>query len=518
MLTCDLSDVQVEHVLRMASQLQQIYPVHIDRTKMGGGKSRCAKAVSRLFDLPLLIVRPGAVTVWEEEAALTAGVHIMFSLSYSKLRSKSGTRLPDHGLLERWEELVRAPRLDECVDDVPTHGAFKASAQLEQIVRSGVLCVFDECHAGKNSSDQTRAIGAIMQTLVRLSEQPLGVGERRSYALMLSGTPFERHTKCVNVLQSMGLIGNNVSRARDALEQSRLVKTVYAALRPDVSYYVPWIDTREQLDEEVFKCFTRTDVGSALSSAMPSPVLSSVSLDAKLGFYNLDTKEMADALSQMNEARQLMSMASGRGTQGDLMVAMSKLTRSVQMSHMAKVDLAVRLMREVLDSTPGTQVILFGTYLDSLNAVSSRLSEYGVGMLTGSVRKSSDRQDILRRFQSGQLRVLVANVVVGGAGLNLQDKLGGRQRTTFLLPGYNAELMYQSMYRTYRYGCKSDVKVRFLFSAQHREQHILDNWKGKDRVWAKQLTRQVQEGQLFLGNLLHEEEPIAEGERSLSID
>jgi hypothetical protein len=139
-------------------------------------------------------------------------------------------------------------------------------------------------------------------------------------------------------------------------------------------------------------------------------------------------------------------------------------------------------------------------------------------MLTGSVRKSSDRQDILRRFQSGQLRVLVANVVVGGAGLNLQDKLGGRQRTTFLLPGYNAELMYQSMYRTYRYGCKSDVKVRFLFSAQHREQHILDNWKGKDRVWAKQLTRQVQEGQLFLGNLLHEEEPIAEGERSLSID
>jgi hypothetical protein len=296
----------------------------------------------------------------------------------------------------------------------------------------------------------------------------------------------------------MGLLPDDLKDAHYALKHSRLVKlTKRFNPRADIAP----VSKRAELDKEVYRLFTR-HVSLELASALPSPTIN-VELDAKLGFYQMnphDTEVLGDAVSKMQQALMKMRQSRGHGAQGEMMVGQSELMSAVMQAHKSKVDLTIRLMTQELDADPNCQVILFGVYRESLFHVAEGLSRYGVGILNGET-KMQDRAHIQAKFHAGSIRVLVCNVQVGGAGLNLQDKVGNRLRITFLWPSYLGDSMYQAMYRTYRVGAKSRVKVRFILSEKHPEQCLLDNWSTKTKVWKDLLTRQVGEGQLFLADL-----------------
>jgi hypothetical protein len=375
---------------------------------------------------------------------------------------------------------------------------------LRKLVKAGILLVLDECHAGKNNSDQTYAIGALMNCIVEMCEQDK---ECRSRVLMLSGTHFERDSKAINVVKSMGLLGYDVKDAQWALTRSRLVKLV-KRLHPGEQ--IATVSKRADLDREIYRLFTKV-VSQDLVSSLPSPVID-VNLDAKLGFYHMGDAHseelLKDAVDKMEQALLKIRQSRGSGTQGEMIQGRADLMKAIQIAHESKVQLAIRLMTQELESDPSRQCILFGLYHDSLNEIAQGLARFGVGMLTGKQKKRGERIAVQKAFHASEIRVLIANVVVGGSGLNLQDYTGHRARSVFILPSYITDAVYQASFRAYRLGAKSDVKVRFLFSTKYRENCILDNWGKKTSVWTDLMPRQKAEGQSFLADLGRVEEVI----------
>src|SRR6202000_2463805 len=141
------------------------------------------EALSVLLDLKLVIIRPDTVSAWEAGALLTGAV-IHTSMGYAKLRSTPGCSEPKHGLLTRREvpnSVSKTSKISLEEKVIKTHGEFSITAKFRQIVKDGVLFVVDECQGAKNSTDQTRAIGAMINHIVESGS--------RSKALLLSGSP-----------------------------------------------------------------------------------------------------------------------------------------------------------------------------------------------------------------------------------------------------------------------------------------------------------------------------------------
>ena len=118
-----------------------------------------------------------------------------------------------------------------------------------------------------------------------------------------------------------------------------------------------------------------------------------------------------------------------------------------------------------------------------MDLIFDTLEEYDPLKLVGDCTRR-ERKEIVDQFQSGENRLLIANIAVGGTGLNLQDTHGDRPRCVLIVPNYHATDMFQAVYRCYRKGAKSDVVVRLMFGEDARnELNLLKNLGEKNGVW-----------------------------------
>ena len=397
---------------------------------------------------------------------------------------------------------------------------FTPTDKFKQMLREGILLVLDESHRVKNASERTAAMSALVNAVVDDTSH-------RSRCVVLSGTAFDQIAQVRTVSQLLGLIPH----AKGAVpEDCRLVKLgrlfapEHKLMAPRVLSRLPLLKGSHSLLMFVYKVFVHI-ISPRLSSATPKLVVPAY-MDARIGFYQFP---LADEF-QIRKAMRDVDRAVNTPGRNDNRLA--QITSAVESSHMAKVRTVCRLVRAVFKENRMAQVAVMGNFKDSLFAIASELRDLfpvvgdslfipELNVLTGEMTAARQEQ-VVDQFQAGTCPILIANLDVGGEGLNLQDRIGTRQRYVFILPSHRATSMMQGFYRFFRMDTKSDVVIRVVMCRSKnsagedvvREQCLLENHKRKDRVWRDLMPQQDLAGAQWLAGLewFREEQLVEEQE------
>lgn len=125
-------------------------------------------------------------------------------------------------------------------------------------------------------------------------------------------------------------------------------------------------------------------------------------------------------------------------------------------------------------SVPGRKVLLFASHDNQFSEISNALKTHGIsyGMLSGTVTR---RASILEGFTKGDIRVLILNSRVNGAGLNLQVSTD-----IIMWHSMSAPLTKQLIGRALRYGLDHKLTVHKFFSREEDGKGIEPQQKGCD--------------------------------------
>ena len=137
--------------------------------------------------------------------------------------------------------------------------------------------------------------------------------------------------------------------------------------------------------------------------------------------------------------------------------ALSKLNVLRQLIGHGKVDAAVELAQEALDSDPHRKVVIYAHHKDVVEKIHKALVDYGCGTIVGD-NSSADREHTMLAFQNKQLpRVLVISSA-GGEGIDLfaADVIIFAERE------WNGGKEEQAEGRLHRQGQKNQVMAYYL--------------------------------------------------------
>lgn len=470
---------QVEHFARLATIFQR-YHCAIDTSPTGAGKSFTAAALAIHFGFPrVLVVCPKSVKVSWEEVIRETGIPVVGLYTYQTLRGRTQKPL-SHPYLTRFD------RSGESTIFTPTPA-------LHALIDEGVLLIFDEVQNIKNQSDQMRAAKAMISLL-------LGTTTGSSRALLLSGSPFDKEEHATNFLRTMGWIrhrqlytvdpGTGDITLRGVQE---LIDTCLQIDRERTEAVVRGtVITKRTVSTLAFNLFCEV-VKRYMISEMPPPDLR-FEKDVKDGYYH------SGAPVELREAISLLGRVTGyRGGELNEILDFGAITQALVRIEAAKTDIFIRIARRKLERDPNCHVIIYLNYNDTIERVTEGLRTFNPLVLTGAC-SDTQRRRIVRAFQAGEARLLIANTRVGGVGLNLQDLIGGRKRYVFGSPTYSAIDMHQAVGRVYREGTLSQPEVRWVYGEIGREESsILNALARKRAVMQRVLEDQVGRGEEFPG-------------------
>ncbi|MFI3329393.1 MAG: DEAD/DEAH box helicase [bacterium] len=153
---------------------------------------------------------------------------------------------------------------------------------------------------------------------------------------------------------------------------------------------------------------------------------------------------------------------------------------SWECSDVNKSTKAKRLL-EICDDTKeeGRKIIVFSYFKDTISKVTKLLEGRCMMPLTGDV-KSEDRQTLIDEFADAVDKdVLVAQVMVGGVGLNIQCA----SVVIFCEPQWKPSTEVQALSRAYRMGQINTVLVHRLLARNSIDERILKIKHGKEVIF-----------------------------------
>ncbi|PWU52339.1 helicase SNF2 [Micromonospora sp. S4605] len=143
----------------------------------------------------------------------------------------------------------------------------------------------------------------------------------------------------------------------------------------------------------------------------------------------------------------------------------------------AKLQRLIEIVREAEENE--RRVIVFSYFRDVLDLVARSLPGPVFGPLTGSV-PASHRQQIVDRFASAKHgAVLVAQIVAGGVGLNIQSA----SVVVICEPQLKPTTEAQAIARAHRMGQVQSVQVHRLLSEDSVDQRIVELLAGKKQLF-----------------------------------
>jgi hypothetical protein len=477
---------QIDHFLRVLSILKTEHG-YLDTSTMGLGKTHIALAVAKSLGLPLLIVSPlTMINTWKIKAALYQ-IPLIGIITYQSLR---GTKRnpPLHGLLQ-------------CSGDT-----YISTPLWENIIRGGVLLVFDEIQYIKNQTAQLDASHALVKAIVK--------ADSNSKVALLSALPGEKEQHIESILKMLGIITSdrlylyNPGIFSYKLEGMQEViskcKTIDVERTKGILSKV--ILDRKTISPTILKLYAeilKDIVSSSMQETSDLQVLSdiqgstpggseglslntSIQKDIKTGYYNISMKN-----SQILQRglRLLTNVAYYRKDNNTIVIrkgfSSGILIKSLILMEQARLPTFIRLAKETLEKNPQCKVIIYLNFLRHIQILSDYLSQYNPLILTGN-KKSYERNDIIDKFQQNNLnhRLLIANPKVGGIGISLDDRDGNFRRYVYINPSYNFNDLHQVTGRVARLATTKSIPViRFVFCKGSKEElRILDCLIRKSQV------------------------------------
>lgn len=137
---------------------------------------------------------------------------------------------------------------------------------------------------------------------------------------------------------------------------------------------------------------------------------------------------------------------------------------SVKHLHDVKLD----ALEELIEAAQGQPVLVFYTFKSDLDRIRSRFKD----------AKTIEDEDIIARWNSGQVPLLCLHPQSAGHGLNLQQ--GGSIIAWFGLP-WSLEYYQQANARLYRQGQTKPVRIYHIIAKGTIDERVLEVLSGKDK-------------------------------------
>lgn len=459
-----IQEYQRKHFRRIKAITEQ-YPCYMDFSIMGTGKTYITGGVSIVRKLHLLIVCPPTANGAWRRIEKDHGVKIIDILSYNSLRGTE-QHPPRHGLLKRTDIEHEHKKIT----------TFTPTPDLMDLIKEGILVVFDEAQNLKNKTAQTKAAIAITNAIIKANGGFFGKGTKSRFAY-LSGSPFDKEEHAENVLRFMGLIQHHNLYWVDPKSKEVVLKGIEELLS---ACRVMNKAKTDELRAEV-KTFNKTTSRSLcyklfvevvkpfVVSEMP-PLKINHALNVSDAYYMLD-EEKSKALEKA--IRNLASAA--RYKNGDVFfeeVDWSGVQKALHEIEQAKLDTLIKAGMKVLKEKPTNKIVLCCKFLDTVRGLTKAFSEYDPLVINGDVEKSLRTQYAEKFREDDNYRVIIMTIKSGGVSLSLHDTKGDRERYMFICPGYSIIDIYQCVFRVYRNGQKSDAHIKLVYG--DNEKHTLE--------------------------------------------
>lgn len=441
-----LKKSQLLHFSRIKNILKT-WPVYMDTSPTGAGKTYITCALAKELGLSIVIICPKIMISKWKEVATSYGIKHIEALNYEAIRGTVRSKPKTPYLMRN--------------DDV-----FYTTDQYYNLMKTGVLIVFDETHKAKNTSMQSEACISLVSNLITYNtHNPTS----KSRVALLSATPADNMTNSVPLVRLLG-----ITTKRSMYKYISHGKRGGEYIATGLLDIQKWCMERDHLNSNaIFKRrLTNKSISKIVYNALKSIIIlklasaahlpvKSIVNDAKNGFYKLDSVNNNKLTSAIAKIRSSIIVGTEK-----IYVNYGALTTALMQSEKAKRDVVIRLAKEVLQSNPNAQVILYFNYLENIRYAMNALSTYNPLEMTGK-DTIAQRDFVINSFQQNndKYRLLISNPRVGSIGIDLDDKYGSRPRYMFLIPDYRLTDLYQAMGRIFRLSTKSNTTIRFIYGA-----------------------------------------------------
>lgn len=205
-----LYDYQIPHVEKLESFLQNTH-FAMDLSPLGTGKTYSASKIyqNNPHYKHLLVISPSSVKTKWAEVDKKYGLQITRNLTYCQIAGKRGLH-PSHGLLIRNDYKVEVVGETGVVHMMDKY-VFTPTDYLKDLVKNGMLIVFDEFQHLKNDCAQTEACETIVRVimddfLLRQENPEITTGNSR--LLLMSGSPMDKPEQATRLFRTLGIMRN----------------------------------------------------------------------------------------------------------------------------------------------------------------------------------------------------------------------------------------------------------------------------------------------------------------------
>lgn len=453
-LTLELKDHQLEHFSRILDILEK-HNYYMDFSRMGLGKTYTCSMAAQYLGLRLFVVCPvSAQAAWIEMKKY--GVEIEFITSYQSLRG-TDRYPPKHGYLNRSSVTKKDKKGNETKKVI-----FTPTDEFTQLVKEGILLVFDEGQSIKNSSDQGKASRALSAAI-----------ETPSKCAFISGSPYDKEEHSENILRFLSILKQKRLIWSNPLTGEKMMKGILdvinycSALEEEQTKNIvtEFMDGSPYLSLSAAKArslchrlFTEIVKKHLYSEMMPEE--SEYSLHMEESYIYLRDKELqdlSDAISDLGQATRF----NGKDVDTDK-IEWGAVTLALQRVEMIMVEPMVKFALKILED-PSAKVILSVSFLDVVKELMDQLQAYNPLFIDGSV-KAIERTKRVNVFNTNDKhRILISTIKTGGISISLHDRVGDHPRHYLLIPTYSIIDIYQASGRIHRTGLKSDAYFYMIY-------------------------------------------------------
>ena len=302
--------------------------------------------------------------------------------------------------------------------------------------------VFDEAHYLKNHTSQRSRLGR------QLSESA-GVD---MLVHMLTGTPLTNRPRDLFVLLQL---------ARHPMGRSFLsfAKRYCAAEHNGYGWVTDGASNLDELREQLHGLMLRRTKDDVLD--LPPKVRTWLPVDVPEGTARRESRRVLQLLMS-GEQEQGQGKGEGEGEggsrRGSRIMLLGELAKGRRKLAVAKAKHTIDLVQSAVDQ--GEKVLVFSCFAEPVEIIAGHFGAAALS-LTGET-PASERPDIVDAFQSDDnARVLVANIIAGGLGLNLT----AAGQVVFNDLDWVPANHWQAEDRAYRIGQTRTVNVTYLVGA-----------------------------------------------------
>lgn len=377
----------------------------LDSSDVGTGKTLKAVEISRIGEAKPLVVCPKSVIPSWRSTFEEQGVDYLDVLNYEKLRT---------GRTE-WGEWDTGSGIKK----------FIFSEKVEFVI-------WDEVHKCKGRTTQN---GKILQASKGL------------YNLMLSATAAEDPTE----LKNIGFLLNLFDDPRRFIS--------WAKKRG--CYLDPWKNLK-------FATSKREEVLGQLNREIYPDRGHKVTRD-EMGDFFEDTRITTEPIDFGDEGQiqkiyeameeELIALEESREKDNPAAAALTAQLRARQEVELLKVPVLANMANDYFEK--GCSVAIFLNFDASINSCRDLVKDEA-GLIWGK-QSGAERQEVIEKFQTDEIRCVICNVAAGGVGVSLHDQNGNFPRVALISPSWNAKDIVQVTGRVDRAGGKTPSIQRILF-------------------------------------------------------